>query len=99
MEDIPHIESVLTVVGGRIVHAADTYEGLDEALPPVSPAWSPVAHYGGYQAAPPPSLAGARQADLLAEAAAESERHRQWRVARGFAPAQPPRIFDPCFVL
>ncbi|MFJ8584296.1 amidohydrolase [Streptomyces sp. NPDC093595] len=99
VEDIPHIESVLTVVGGRIVYAADTYEGLDEALPPVSPAWSPVAHYGGYQAAPPPSSAGARQADLLAEAAAESESHRQWRVARGFAPDEPSRIFDPCFVL
>ncbi|MFI8360475.1 amidohydrolase [Streptomyces sp. NPDC085612] len=97
--DIPHIEAVLTVTGGRIVHAADTYEGLDEALPPVSPAWSPVAHYGGYQATVPPSVAGARQADLLAEAAAESERHRQWRVARGFAAQKPPAAFDPCFVL
>ncbi|MDI9883710.1 amidohydrolase [Streptomyces sp. HNM0645] len=97
--DIPHIESVLTVTGGRIVYAADTYEGLDEALPPLSPPWSPIAHYGGYQATMPPSAAGARQADLLAEAAAESERHRQWRVARGFAPEEPSPAFDPCFVL
>ncbi|MFI6060697.1 amidohydrolase [Streptomyces sp. NPDC051286] len=97
--DIPHIESVLTVVGGRIVYAADTYEGLDEALPPVTPAWSPVAHFGGYQTTLPPSTTGARQADLLTEAAAESERHRQWRVARGFAPEEPSRVFDPCFVL
>ncbi|WP_060179610.1 amidohydrolase [Streptomyces sp. IMTB 1903] len=97
--DIPHIESVLTVAGGRIVYAADTYEGLDEALPPIGPAWSPVGHYGGYQATPAPSTAGACQADVLAEAAAESERHRQWRVARGAAPQKPSPAFDPCFGL
>ncbi|WKV75414.1 amidohydrolase [Streptomyces sp. PCS3-D2] len=95
--DIPYIESVLTVAGGRIVHAADTYEGLDEEIPPVSPAWSPVAHYGGYQTAPPPAVPGARQADLLAEAAAESEEHRRWRAARGDVPAQPAQMNDPCF--
>ncbi|MFI1648471.1 amidohydrolase [Streptomyces avidinii] len=98
-DDIPHIESLLTVAGGRIVYAAGEYEGLDETLPPVSPEWSPVAHLGGYQATPPPSVAGARQADLLAEAVASSEQHRRWRAARGEAPEVPPAAFDPCFVL
>ncbi|MFI0713342.1 amidohydrolase [Streptomyces inhibens] len=98
-QDIAHIESVLTVVGGRIVHAAAEYEGLDEAIEPISPAWSPVAHFGGYQATPRPSVTGARQADLLAEAVAESEQHRQWRVARGFVTETRTEIFDPCFVL
>ncbi|MEU7728254.1 amidohydrolase [Streptomyces sp. NPDC040724] len=98
-DDIPHIESLLTVAGGRIVYAAGEYEGLDEALPPVSPGWSPVAHFGGYRATPPPSAAGARQADLLAEAVASSEQHRRWRAARGFAPEEPPAVFDPCFLL
>ncbi|MEU2394044.1 amidohydrolase [Streptomyces sp. NPDC007369] len=98
-DDIPHIESVLTVVGGRIVYAAAEHEGLDEALPPLRPEWSPVAHFGGYQATPPPGLTGARQADRLALAVAESEQHRQWRVARGFAPETPPTVFDPCYVL
>ncbi|MFE7795864.1 amidohydrolase [Streptomyces sp. NPDC057460] len=87
---IPGIESVLTVVGGRIVYATAEYEGLDEALPPVNPAWSPVAHFGGYQG-------GARQASLVAEAVAESEQHRQWRVARGSAPETPLPFYDPCF--
>lgn len=87
---IPDIESVLTVVGGRIVYASAEYEGLDEALPPVNPAWSPVAHFGGYQG-------GARQASLVAEAVAESEQHRQWRVARGSAPEAPLPFYDPCF--
>jgi predicted amidohydrolase YtcJ len=51
-EEIRDIESVLTVVGGDVVHAADPFSAAaaPEALPPVSPAWSPVAHYGGYQA-------------------------------------------------
>ncbi|MFF6888480.1 amidohydrolase [Streptomyces sp. NPDC012421] len=98
-DDIPHIESVLTVVGGRLVYAAGEYEGLDEAVPPLSPSWSPVAHFGGYQVTMPPGLTGARQADRLAEAVAASEQHRQWRIARGFAPESGPRVFDPCYVL
>ncbi|MFF4647141.1 amidohydrolase [Streptomyces sp. NPDC001389] len=90
---IPDIESVLTVVGGRVVHGEAEYAGLDEALPPVVPHWSPVAHFGGYAAA------GARQAEAMAEVAAESELHRRWRAARdgdgsGRPPADP---VDPCF--
>lgn len=98
-QDIPHIESLLTVTGGRIVYAAAEYEGLDEAIPAISPAWSPVAHYGGYQATVKPSISGARQAELLGQAVAESEQHRQWRAQRGFAPEAPTEIFDACFVL
>ncbi|MFF9194146.1 amidohydrolase [Streptomyces sp. NPDC014779] len=90
---IPDIESVLTVVGGRIVYATAEYEGLDEALPPVSPAWSPVAHFGGYQS----GQGGAHQASLVAEAVAESEQHRRWRVARGSVPETTPSFADPCF--
>ncbi|GAA1035905.1 amidohydrolase [Streptomyces murinus] len=100
-EDIPHIESVLTVVGGRIVHAAAEYEGLAEDLEPVTPDWSPVARFGGYQAtprspwtsptppapwAPRPGASGARQASDVADAVAEAEEHRRWRAARGTLP-------------
>ncbi|AVH57410.1 MULTISPECIES: amidohydrolase [Streptomyces] len=98
-QDIPHIESLLTVVGGRIVYAAGAYEGLDEELPAISPQWSPVAHFGGYQATVKPSISGARQAELLGQAVAESEQHRQWRAQRGFTPEEPTKIFDTCFVL
>ncbi|MFF7501295.1 amidohydrolase [Streptomyces lavendulae] len=92
-EVIPDIESVLTVVGGRIVHAAAEYAGLEEAAPPVSPAWSPVAHFGGYARSD-----GAGQADAVAEFVAESERHRAWRAARsGAGPAPGPAYpVDPC---
>ncbi|MFE9122732.1 amidohydrolase [Streptomyces sp. NPDC007172] len=98
---IPDIESVLTVVGGRIVYASAEYEGLDEALPPVSPPWSPVARFGGYQARG--QLPGAQRSDgveqalRVAEAVAESEQHRQWRVARGAGPDTPAPFLDPCF--
>ncbi|MGW1162828.1 amidohydrolase [Streptomyces sp. NPDC002513] len=98
-QDIPHIESLLTVTGGRIVYGCAEYEGLDEELPPVSPEWSPVAHYGGYQATPRTGRSGARQAQLLGEAATESELHRQWRVQRGLATDGASTPFDPCFDL
>ncbi|MEU3858670.1 amidohydrolase [Streptomyces sp. NPDC028722] len=96
--DIPHIESLLTVTGGRIVYATGEYEGLDEELPPVSPGWSPVAHYGGYQASRP-GAAGARQAQLVGEAVAASEQHRAWRVTRGLVADTTDLSSDPCFVL
>jgi predicted amidohydrolase YtcJ len=49
-EGIRSIESVLTVTGGDIVYAAAPFDGVAPApLPEVSPAWSPVAQYGGYQ--------------------------------------------------
>lgn len=98
-QDIAHIESLLTVVGGRIVYATGEYEGLDEALPPVSPEWSPVTRFGGYRAAPLPGPSGARQAELLGQAVAESEQHRQWRARRGLAPETESPVFDPCFSL
>jgi predicted amidohydrolase YtcJ len=50
------LESVLTMVGGRIVHGTEEYASLEPSLPPVSPDWSPVARFGGYdntQSAPP----------------------------------------------
>jgi len=49
-EQIKDIHSMLTVVGGRVVYAEEPFEALaPPALPPVSPKWSPVAFFGGYQ--------------------------------------------------
>ncbi len=59
-EEIKSLESVLTLVGGRVVYAAQEFSTLDSAPPPVQPAWSPVAQYGGY------SRARAKKADLPA---------------------------------
>ncbi len=46
---IADIESVLTVVGGNVVHGGGSFTALAPTLPPPMPDWSPVAHYGGYQ--------------------------------------------------
>ena len=49
-EQIRTIESVLTVTGGDVVYSAPPFAALSpDALPPVSPVWSPVAMFGGYQ--------------------------------------------------
>jgi predicted amidohydrolase YtcJ len=48
-EKIKRLESVLTVVNGKVVYGAGGFAPLAPQLLPVSPAWSPVAVYGGYQ--------------------------------------------------
>ncbi|MFC4821750.1 amidohydrolase [Dokdonella ginsengisoli] len=50
-DDIADTTSLLTIVGGRVVHAAGDFAPLDEApVPPAMPDWSPVRTYGGYGA-------------------------------------------------
>ncbi len=52
-EEVKAIESVLTLVGGKVVHGAAEFKNLAPPLPPVSPDWSPVSKYGGsYRPAP-----------------------------------------------
>lgn len=46
--EIRDIESVLTVVGGKVVHGAGSFAPLAPAPLPVTPDWSPVGFYGGY---------------------------------------------------
>lgn len=47
-EQIKQLESVLTIVGGKIVYAADSFKSLDPPPLRVMPDWSPVKYYGGY---------------------------------------------------
>ena len=47
-EDIKGIESVLTIVGGKVVYGVGEFAGLSPPPPPVLPEWSPVKAYGGY---------------------------------------------------
>jgi predicted amidohydrolase YtcJ len=48
-EEIKSLESVLTVVGGKIVYAAGEFKEFAPPALPVSPDWSPVKIFGGYQ--------------------------------------------------
>lgn len=49
-EKIKGIESVLTIVGGKIVYAAGEFSAQAPPSLPVMPEWSPVKAFGGYGA-------------------------------------------------
>src|SRR5690606_4608350 len=49
-ESIKDIQSVLTIMDGRIVHAADEFGSHAPPAVPVLPEWSPVKVFGGYGA-------------------------------------------------
>jgi predicted amidohydrolase YtcJ len=49
-EQIKNLESSLTAVAGKVVYASRPFQDFaPPELPPVSPTWSPVAHFGGFQ--------------------------------------------------
>jgi predicted amidohydrolase YtcJ len=52
-EEIKQLASVLTIVGGKIVYAAEEFSQLAPPALPVSPSWSPVKEYGGYATGQP----------------------------------------------
>jgi predicted amidohydrolase YtcJ len=47
-DEIKRLESVLTMVGGRVVYASEEFSKLAPPPLPASPDWSPVKTYGGY---------------------------------------------------
>ncbi len=46
---IKDVTSVLTVLGGNVVHGDGDFKGLAPDLPAPMPDWSPVGTFGGYQ--------------------------------------------------
>jgi len=48
-DDIQDTTSVLTLLGGKPVYAADEFADLAPPLPPAMPDWSPPRYFGGYQ--------------------------------------------------
>jgi hypothetical protein len=48
-DDVRDLESLLTIVNGKIVYAAGEYKFLDIPVHGAIPEWSPVKYYGGYQ--------------------------------------------------
>lgn len=55
-DSIKRLESVLTIVGGKPVYAKAEFKDLNPPSLPVSPNWSPVAYYGGYNNSKPMSI-------------------------------------------
>ncbi len=50
--EIVHLRSVLTILGGKIVHGEGDYGPIAPALPIPMPDWSPVATFGGHYRRP-----------------------------------------------
>jgi predicted amidohydrolase YtcJ len=71
-ERIKGIESLLTIVGGNVVHAKGEFDQLAPPPLPVLPDWSPVKSYGGYHQARVERLPTA----LAREVAAHSRLHQ-----------------------
>nr|BBH88115.1 amidohydrolase [Thermosporothrix sp. COM3] len=57
-ERIKRIESLLTIVGGKVVYGAGAFRHLAPPALPVSPDWAPTQIYGGYTQ--PTSVSSAR---------------------------------------
>jgi hypothetical protein len=49
-EEIKSIESVLTIVGGKVVHATNEFAPHAPPPLPILPEWSPLKVFGGYGA-------------------------------------------------
>lgn len=70
-EQIADLESVLTIVGGRIVHAAEELAELAPPLAPALPDWSPVRTFGGYARRPRPGGASSHAASITGDGAGD----------------------------
>lgn len=79
-EEIKQLESLLTIVGGKVVYAASEYSTLAPPELSVSPDWSPVRQYGGYAHATE-STVGVYESTACAHSASSnqdrSNQHRQ----------------------
>lgn len=78
-EQIKAIESVLTIVGGKVVYAANEFASLAPPAPPVSPDWSPVVNFGGYAKAETKSVARVAHNHPNGHTCAEHSLAGSWR--------------------
>jgi predicted amidohydrolase YtcJ len=64
-EEIKQLESVLTVVAGKVVYARAEFSKLAPPELPVSPDWSPVKQYGGYAHTKGKSIGGVTACEVI----------------------------------
>jgi hypothetical protein len=79
-EEIKNLESVLTIVGGKVVYAAAEFSSMAPPELPVSPDWSPVKNYGGYSQSDEPLSVGATASYAMTSRDKHSPVHKthQW---------------------
>jgi predicted amidohydrolase YtcJ len=78
-EEIKQLESVLTIVGGKIVYATAEFSKLAPPALPVSPDWSPVKEYGGYAKRSNQSL-GASHSAACSHATGHTQSENGWHL-------------------
>jgi hypothetical protein len=78
-EEIKQLESVLTVVGGKVVYATAEFSKLAPLPLPVSPDWSPVKEYGGY-ARPSEHALGASHSATYTHLPSHGQREKTWHL-------------------
>ena len=78
-EEIKQLESVLTVVGGKVVYATAEFSKLAPPALPVSPDWSPVKQYGGY-AKPSDQALGASHSAVCTHLPGHSQGTKSWHL-------------------
>jgi predicted amidohydrolase YtcJ len=78
-EEIKQLESVLTIVGGKIVYATAEFSKLAPPALPVSPDWSPVKVHGGYAKGAKRSI-GAPHSAACSHATGESRGEKTWHL-------------------
>jgi hypothetical protein len=83
-EEIKSIESVLTLVDGKIVYGAGEFSDLSPPPIPVLPEWSPVKTFGGYHAGNPVPAEAATPASSLRRARALLHRFSRPRQQQPF---------------
>jgi predicted amidohydrolase YtcJ len=81
-EAIKDIESVLTVVGGRIVYASDEFASHAPPPLPVLPDWSPVARVPGHYSKRPAQAAAALPHQCSGPCAVHAHAHDKARKAK-----------------
>ena len=82
-EEIRHIESVLTMTGGKIVYTAGPFQGLSAPPKIIQPNWSPVSFCGGYHVASRSD--GLSQAIDVMDVVLDSNDYLEWRRHKGLA--------------
>jgi predicted amidohydrolase YtcJ len=78
-EEIKRLESVLSIVGGKVVYASEEFSNLAPPALPVSPDWSPVKSYGGYAKGSKRSI-GAPHSAACSHATGESRGEKTWHL-------------------
>jgi len=78
-EEIKQLESVLTVVGGKVVYATAEFSRFAPPALPMSPDWSPVKQYGGY-AKPSDHALGASHSAVCTHLPGHTQGAKSWHL-------------------